>query len=208
MNYIYHIDKLDKNKEYTYADYLTWQFRERVELIMGKMFRMSPAPSSLHQQIVSSLHGTIYQQLKRKKCKVFPAPFDVVLPSPSGLLNTVVQPDISIICDNSKITEKGCVGPPDLIIEVASKSTIKKDLHEKYKLYEQAGVREYWYVYPHDRSLIIFTLNEGIYSASKPLTKGDTAISAITGLRIELDDIFLDAAEEPEEFYGTEMNRI
>lgn len=82
---------------------------------MGKVFRMSPAPSSAHQQIVSSLHGCIYHYLRKKSCRVFPAPFDVVLPSASGVADTVVQPDITVICDLSKITTNGCTGAPDLV---------------------------------------------------------------------------------------------
>ncbi|HET8838464.1 MAG TPA: Uma2 family endonuclease, partial [Flavobacteriaceae bacterium] len=136
MDYITDISKLDQSKRYTYADYLTWRVKERIELIMGKIFRMSPAPSSEHQQIVSALHSNIYQYLKNKSCRVFPAPFDVVLPSSSGKQDNVVQPDISVICDLSKITEKGCTGAPDLVVEVVSKTSVKKDLHEKYALYE------------------------------------------------------------------------
>jgi Uma2 family endonuclease len=170
---------------------------------------MSPAPTSKHQGAVSVLHGTIFQYLKDKPCHVFPAPFDVVLPSSTGVLNTVVQPDITIICDPSKIKEQGCEGSPDLIMEVISKSSVTRDLHEKYTVYEQARVPEYWIVHPYDRSLIIFSLDDnGIYQPSKPLTKGDVAASqVIPGLTIDLDELFADAAEEPEEHYAA-LTRI
>jgi Uma2 family endonuclease len=210
MNYITEIHQLDPSKQYTYADYLTWQMKERIELIMGKIFRMSPAPSSEHQQIVSALHGNIYYHLKNQSCQVFPSPFDVVFPSPSGKQDSVVQPDITVICDASKITEKGCMGAPDLVVEVVSKTSVKKDLHEKYSLYEQHGVKEYWLVLPVERSLIIFTLDKrGIYRAAKPLTKGDTAAShVLEGIEIDLDEVFPTLAEEPEEGYGMEYTRI
>jgi Uma2 family endonuclease len=211
MNYITDINQLDLSKEYTYSDYLTWRVRERIELIMGRIFRMSPAPSSEHQQIVSALHANIYQYLRNKSCRVFPSPFDVVLSSPSGKQNNVVQPDISVICDLSKITEKGCMGAPDLVVEVVSKSSVNKDLHENYVLYEQHGVMEYWLVLPAERSLIIFTLdNQGKYQPAKPLTKGDIAVSHVLGgIRVDLDEIFPTLAEEPEvEGYGMEYNRV
>lgn len=220
------ISGLDQSKEYTYSDYLTWRLKERIELIMGRIFRMSPAspdeasggdagersraPSSEHQQIVSALHGNLYQHLKDKSCRVFPAPFDLVLSSPSGKQDSVVQPDITVICDLSKITDKGCMGAPDLVVEVVSKTSVNKDLHEKYTLYEQHRVKDYWLVLPAERSLMIFTLDdEGIYQAAKPLTRGDTATSRVLpGLAIELDDIFPALAEEPEEGYGMEYMRI
>jgi len=172
------IRQLDLSRSYTYADYLTWQFRERVELIMGKVFKMSPAPSSQHQHILSVLQGTLFQFLKGTPCTVFPAPFDVVLPIGTHE-DTVVQPDITVVCDRAKITSRGCVGTPDLVVEVVSKSSVKHDLHEKYQVYELAGVKEYWVIHPTEMSLIIFILNSGKYAPAKPLTKGDIANSTV-----------------------------
>jgi Uma2 family endonuclease len=196
--------QLDLSKSYTYADYLLWQFQERVELIVGKIFKMSPAPTSRHQHVVSVLQGTLFQYLKGKPCKVFPAPFDVVLTTPAGISNTVVQPDVVVICDSAKITEQGCKGAPDLVVEVVSKSSIRKDLHEKYDVYEQAGVKEYWIVHPLDRSLIIFSLDRsGKYQASKPLTLSDSVTSRVLpGLSLDLNELFIDLVEEPEESYA------
>jgi len=209
MKPITDISQLDVSKSYTYADYLTWQFTDRVELIMGKIFKMSPARSSQHQHITVAISSSIYQFIKNKPCKVFPAPFDVLLPDSSGVKNTVVQPDITVVCDVSKITKAGCTGAPDLVVEVISKSSVKKDLHEKYSIYEQAGVKEYWIVQPHDRSLIIFTLTVAGYQPSKPLTKGDTVTSKVLpGLVIDLDEIFVDVVEEPTESYPLEVKRI
>ncbi len=209
MKPITDIGQLDLTKSYTYADYLTWQFTDRVELIMGKIFKMSPAPTSSHQHAVSVLHGTIFQFLKGKPCKVFPAPFDVSLPDVSGISQTVVQPDITVICNPSRITEQGCNGAADMVVEVISKSSVKKDLHEKYGIYEKAGVKEYWIVQPQDRSLIIFTLTEAGYQPSKPLTKGDLATSQVLpGLAIDLDELFIDVVEEPKALYPLDVKRI
>jgi Uma2 family endonuclease len=210
MSDITDIRQLDQSKEYSYADYLTWHLKERIELIVGRIFRMSPAPGSEHQHIVSALHGNLYQFLKHETCRVFPAPFDVVLPSRSGRQDSVVQPDITVICDVSKITAKGCMGAPDIVVEVVSKASIKKDLHEKYALYEQHGVREYWLVLPAERSLIVFSLDDQrLYRAAKPLTAGDTLRSGVlAGIEIDLDEIFPALAEEPEEGYGMEYERV
>lgn len=197
------INQLDSSKSYTYADYLTWSFPDRVELILGKIFKMSPAPTSRHQYVISVIQGNIFNFLKGKSCKVFPAPFDVILPVTPGIKNTVVQPDVSVICDLSKITAKGCEGAPDLVVEVVSKSSIARDLHEKYGIYEQAGVKEYWIIYPNEKSLIIFQLNDhGKYEPSKPLTKGDVVRSRVlVGLSIDLNELFEDIVNEPEEEY-------
>ncbi len=157
------LDQLDLNGTYTYADYITWQFSERVELILGKIFKMSPAPSSYHQEISSNLNGLFYNFLKKKKCKVYPAPFDVRLPNPklkNGKIINVVQPDICVICDLNIVDEAGCKGAPDLIIEILSSSTSNKDKKDKFELYEQNGVKEYWMIEPFDKTAIIYVLNE------------------------------------------------
>lgn len=203
------IRQLDLSGSYTYSDYLTWRFRERVELIMGKVFSMSPAPTSQHQYTVSFITSAFFQFLKGQPCRVFPAPFDVVLPK-NNIEDTVVQPDITVVCDSAKITEKGCYGAPDLVVEIVSKSSVKKDLHEKYQVYEQAGIREYWVVHPTDRTLVIFILApSGKYIPSKPLTRGDKALSTILpGFEMDLDELFADIVSEPEADYELTVNRI
>lgn len=205
------INQLDLDKHYTYADYLTWQFKERVELIKGKIFRMAAANSTNHQIVLSNL---IYSFGKRSDQheKIFVGPFDVRLPGEARSVNqnTVVQPDICVICDLSKLDSKGCNGVPDLIVEIVSKSSVKKDLHEKFDLYQQAGVPEYWVVQPGDRTINVFTLNEYcVYEISRPKTYGDQISSQILpGLTIELDDIFSNLLEEPDEGYGDEVERL
>jgi Uma2 family endonuclease len=209
MKPITDFNQLDLSGYYTYADYLSWQFQERVELILGKIFRISPAPNSKHQNITMVISASLFHYLKGKPCKVFPAPFDVVLPiKKNGVADTVVQPDVTVICDPSKITEQGCEGAPDLVVEIVSKSSVTRDLHEKYSIYEKAGVNEYWIVHPLDKTLIIFTLSEGKYQPSKPLTKGDIAASKILmGFTLDLNELFIDLVEEPEEDYSM-GNRI
>ncbi|MEM6964526.1 MAG: Uma2 family endonuclease [Bacteroidota bacterium] len=165
MAIITDINDLDFSKKYTYADYLNWQFDEMVELIRGKVYRMSPAPNLNHQNVSTHFVGLIYGYLADEPCKVFHAPFDVKLPLPPAKvavekIDTIVQPDICVVCDPSKLDDKGCTGAPDWIIEILSRGTSKRDLKEKFKLYQHAGVPEYWVVHPLEGTLIIFRLDE------------------------------------------------
>ncbi|MBS9526022.1 Uma2 family endonuclease, partial [Litoribacter alkaliphilus] len=148
----------------------SWDMEEMVEIIKGKVYKWTAAPSSKHQLVIGELIYVFKKFLKNKKCKLFPAPFDVRLPKKS-LKNedifTVVQPDICVICDKSKLDEAGCVGAPDLIVEVLSPSNNKKDLKIKYKLYQEHGVKEYWILHPIAQTLIIYTLENGKYLASR-----------------------------------------
>ncbi len=205
------INQLDLSKKYTFDDYLTWRFKERVELIMGRIFRMTPASSASHQGISVILSSELYGYLKGTPYRVYHAPFDVRLPasgkSSDEEAETVVQPDICVICDLSKIDEKGCNGAPDLIIEIVSKSSIRKDLHEKYAIYEQAGVKEYWIVYPMEKSLTVFYLDDtGKYLPSKPQTMGDFPESRVfTDLHVDLTEVFQDIVQEPQEDYSKQI---
>ena len=159
------IHSLDLSKNYTWSDYLSWQFDEMVEIIKGKVYNMSPAPRAKHQIISSNLQEMLYDLKKSKgKCRVFDAPFDVYFLR-DGKKDTVVQPDICIICDASKIQEHGCVGAPDLIIEITSPSTIKKDLDNKFHLYQECGVKEYWIVIGEQKQVLTYFLHEesGVY---------------------------------------------
>ncbi len=198
MEYITDINQLDVNKKYTYADYLTWRFKERVELIKGKLFKMSPAPKTRHQKVSNNINGEIWTFLKEKPCVVFTAPFDVRLPQKKGKISkTVVQPDICVICDRTKLDERGCVGPPDLIVEILSKSTSKKDLHDKKDLYEENRVLEYWVVHPNDGTLIQFVLNKKTkYEQKGIFTLGDKVPShALKGFELDMDEIFREPGE-------------
>lgn len=196
---ITNINQLDFNKRYTYADYLTWQFDDLVELIRGRIVRMAPAPGTLHQSSSSDLHIIIGSYLRDKPCKVFSAPFDVRLSLPTDQQNadkidTVVQPDISIICDLNKLDERGCQGAPDWIIEILSKSTAQKDLNEKFNLYQHAGVREYWIVHPSEGTVLPFRLNAtGEYEALRPnpyTSPEAVPVGIFPGFSVDLREVF------------------
>lgn len=179
------ISQLDPNGTYSYADYLLWRFEQSVELIRGKVYAISPAPRSVHQRISMRLSGELYTHFRGRGCDVYPAPFDVRLPNPdyepgfTNKIHTVVQPDISVICDSSKIDEFSCVGAPDWIIEITSPSTHKKDFNEKFDLYESAGVREYWIVVPKSQEIYVYTLNEGILEQQEVYEQGGQARSVL-----------------------------
>ena len=186
------LDQLDLTKKYTYADYLTWRFKERVELIKGKIFKMSPAPNTKHQTLLGKLYIQIAQSLETNPCQIFLAPFDVRLRSANrDSYETVVQPDICIICDPEKIDEKGAKGAPDLIIEILSPSTSRKDMRDKYALYEENGVIEYWVVNT-DGTLIQFVLHRGRYQQLGIHTLGDIVVAkGVSGLQVDLDKVFV-----------------
>ncbi len=165
MAKITQLSQLDLNGTYTYADYLTWQFDEALELIKGKIMLMSPAPNVNHQRISIRLGAILYNFLKQKSCQPFAAPFDVRLydKNKSRVANqdiyTVVQPDLCVICDSNKLDAQGCLGSPDWIIEILSKGNSKKEMQIKYELYQENGVMEYWLVYPVEQSVYQFILD-------------------------------------------------
>ncbi len=191
---ITNLSQLDKNKTYSYADYLTWQFDEMVELIKGKLFVMSPAPAERHQRIIGNLHGVIWNFFRHHTCSAYIAPFDVRLlknKSSENEITTVVQPDICVICDLNKIDQQGCLGAPDLIIEIISPSTAKKDINDKFILYEENGVKEYWIVFPDSNALDQYHLVNDKYQRKDLFVKGQTFSStAFPDLRINLEEIF------------------
>ncbi len=180
--------------EYTYADYLKFQFEEMVELIRGKIYKMSPAPQTKHQIISTRLGGEIYAFLKGKKCQVFDAPFDVVLPIANKrkkTATTVVQPDICVICDPKIIDELGCFGVPNLIIEILSASTEPKDRGIKYEVYKEAGINEYWIVSPNNETIEVYLLEFGKYSLKHILGKNDKITPfSLPEIEIDLSEIF------------------
>ncbi|NJO93001.1 MAG: Uma2 family endonuclease [Chloroflexia bacterium] len=175
---------------------MTWRFKERLELIKGKIFKMSPAPAREHQSISSALHGEFRAYLKRKKCKVYHAPFDVRLPNGKNndteKIYTVVQPDIAVICDPDKLDSKGCLGAPDLIIEILSPASAAKDTKDKFQLYQESGVKEYWMVYPGEKLIEVFKLNEnGKYRIEDKYNRNETIhVNMLGDLKIELVDVF------------------
>ena len=179
---------------YSYADYLKWRLDEQVELIKGKIFKMSPAPKRIHQRVSIVIASRLFYFLEGKICQVYDAPFDVRLPIKSKKdedIFTVVQPDICVICDPNKLDDAGCIGAPDIVIEILSKGNNKKELQNKYEVYEESGVKEYWVVFPDEQTLLIYSLINGKYQASRLFTRGDEIKSDILpGFVLVLDDVF------------------
>jgi Uma2 family endonuclease len=184
--------QLDLTKSYTYLDYLKWTFDERVELIKGKILKMSPAPSWRHQNLSGNLYTLFEHYFKKHSCKVFYAPIDVCLPIPNqNKANTVVQPDLCILCDLNKLDDHGIIGSPDLIVEILSPGNVKHDLTTKFNLYEEAGVPEYWIVDYENKNLIIYSLKNKEYAGSKIYTESETAASVLfPEIEIRISDLF------------------
>ncbi len=185
---------LDLNKTYTYADYYKWKFEERVELIKGFIFKMSPAANRVHQEIVGGIFRELSNFLFKKPCRVYIAPFDVRFPRKSKSdkdIITVLQPDICVVCDLEKLDERGCLGAPDLVVEVLSPGNSKKEVKNKYNIYEEAGVKEYWIVDPTHQTIQINKLVEGKYQPQRALTVGDIVTTdVLPGFSMDLADIF------------------
>lgn len=188
---------VNPNKIYTYKDYLTYNECERIEIMDGQIYNMSPAPSRVHQEIISALVIEIGNYIKSHNgpCKVYPAPFDVILKKDDeNLINSknVVQPDISVICDKSKLTDKGCTGSPDMIVEVISPYNPSNDYVRKLNLYEQFKVKEYWIVNPMKKNVLVYTLTDNGYDSPNSYTFNDKIKVNIYGdLEIDFSSIDL-----------------
>ncbi len=199
MKPITDISQLDFKKQYTYADYLNWRVSERLELIKGWIYKMSPAPKTKHQESSGELFYAFKHFMKstHKKCKIFDAPFDVRLKrnkDQNDEIDTVVQPDICIVCDLEKLDDAGCLGAPDLIVEVLSDSTAKKDYNEKFNIYEENKVKEYWIVNPATKTIEVFSLIDekyeslGLFSESEG--QKEVAGNLFPEMKISLKTIF------------------
>ena len=186
---------------FTYRDYASWPDDERWELVDGAAYDMCAAPSRRHQgiSVVMSMYFSTF--FKGKPCKFYYAPFDVVLPEPDTAdwrdSVNVVQPDLLVVCDPSKLTNQGCVGAPDLTVEIISPYTSKKDIREKFDLYERKGVREYWIVFPGERAVHVFRrteegrFDEGqIYDLAGPRPSSEAVSSLFPGLSVPLKELF------------------
>ncbi len=169
---------------------------KRRELINGFVHLMTPAPKRKHQKISFILGNKFYNCINKNNCEVYTAPFDVRLPKKGETVDekiyTVVQPDISVICDLSKLDDRGCIGAPDLIVEILSPSTAKKDMNDKFDLYQEVGVKEYWIVSPNDENINVFLLDKkgkyqliGMYAGDMEIK-----VNIFDNLKIKLEDIF------------------
>ncbi|MEY3240329.1 MAG: hypothetical protein RIR11_1767 [Bacteroidota bacterium] len=189
------LDQLDPNGTYTYADYLLWQFEQRIELLRGKIRKMA-APNRRHQDITISLVKPFILSLEKSHCKVYVAPFDVRLKRARDDKDviTVIQPDLCVICDLSKLDTRGCNGAPDLIIEILSPGNSRTEMRDKFELYQEAGVLEYWIVNPTEKTIQVFSLNEqGRYIGLPPTVEGDILTTPIIpNLEVDVTEVFKD----------------
>jgi Uma2 family endonuclease len=179
----------DANR-YTYGDYRTWTDDKRWELIDGFAYAMAPAPTRVHQLVVGEVFRQIANQLQAQRCRPFVAPFDVRLPRANeadAAIDTVVQPDITVVCDPAKLDERGCRGAPDWVIEVLSPATADHDHRVKRALYERVGVLEYWLIHPTDRVVHVYLAEQGAYG--KPAVfdfSGSIPALAVSGILVDL----------------------
>ena len=194
---------LDTTKRYTYADYLTWMDDMRRELYDGFVEMMTPAPSRKHQFISTNITGLIWNFLRGKQCLLLHAPSDVRLPKNKNnsdeTIYTVLQPDLYVVCDLTKLDDRGCLGAPDLVIEITSPKTARRDLKDKYQIYEQHGVREYWIVNPSDENVLTFVLDANGKFQLAGLYAGDDKIPVHIfdgDLQIDLTEVFENKTED------------
>jgi len=185
---------LDPNGHYTYKDYLSWPDEFRCELINGVIYEMYGAARRLHQDILGELVGIFISFFKGKTCRMYFAPFDIILTAfgtRESDSDTVVQPDLSVFCDRSKLTPAGATGAPDLAVEILSPSTALKDQREKRVLYERHRVREYWVINPANETAMIYVLgDDGKFQRPQLVCRGETVKSTIfPGLEAAIDVI-------------------
>lgn len=181
-------------QKFSYQDYLAWPEGERWELVDGEAYAMSPAPLLEHQGVLGDLFALIAWHLRDKPCRVFPAPFDVRLAKFGAAdqdVFDVVQPDITVICDPSKLDRRGCLGAPDWVVEILSPATAARDQGIKRGLYERHGVAEYWLIHPTDRTLFIYRLENGTYGKPGIFDAEATVVpSVFPELAISLPEVF------------------
>ena len=182
-------------KYYTYADVLSWDEDVRAEIIDGDLYMMAE-PSTDHQIISGELFGQIWTFLRDKPCQVFAAPFGVRLfeqegDAPSNV-KTVLEPDISVVCDKKKLDKRGCKGAPDFVIEILSPSNERHDRLVKFNLYQRAKVREYWIVDPRSSTVEVMLPDEnGKLTISEVYSRKDTApVTVLPGCMIDLAKVF------------------
>ena len=182
------MEALQRNgNNYTFEDYMSWDDDQRWEIIDGIAYAMASL-STIHQRLISRVHGQLFNFLKGKPCEVFTAPFGVRLNAEKN--NTVVEPDIVVICDKNKIDEKGCKGAPDFIIEILSPSTASYDMVLKFNKYHEAGVREYWMIDPNNKTVSANTLSGDNYIHKSYGMAGIAPVSVLPGCGINLSEVF------------------
>jgi Uma2 family endonuclease len=188
---------LRADARYTYGDYLQWPDEYRCELIGGVIYDMSPAPTRRHQEVSMELSVQVGSFLRGRPCRAYAAPFDVRLPQADEAdeeIDTVVRPDLVVICDEAKLDERGCRGAPDWVVEILSPHTARKDQIRKRDLYEHHGVREYWLIQPLDGTLTLYRLRpDGRFGPAEIVeTSGETPVGVLPGLTIRWEGLFLE----------------
>ena len=178
---------------YTYADALRWGEGERIEIIEGEAVMMVP-PNREHQEISGEIFLQLATYLKGKSCKVYHAPFGVRLfergsDRPEDV-DTLLEPDITVVCDPAKLDDQGCKGAPDMVVEILSPSTQRHDRLVKFGLYQRAGVREYWIVDPAARVVSVYTLKDGQYYAAAYGAEDSIAVGVLEGCQVGLGPVF------------------
>ena len=185
------MDALRQDKHYTYADYLTWGDEVRYELIDGVPYLLA-APGTAHQRVSREIFKHLAVFLTGKPCEVFSAPYDVRLNAHEGD-DTVVQPDILVVCDKSKLDDKGCVGAPDMVIEILSPTNESHDRLVKFNQYLRAGVREYWIVSPDSKLVSVHILRDRQYVTMAYGETNTVPVHVLDGCTIEFSDIFVES---------------
>lgn len=184
----------EKKMKYTLADCLAWEEGTRGEIIDGEAVMMAP-PSTAHQLISMELARQLANFLEGRKCRVLPAPFAVRLFERAGDkpedVQTVVEPDLSVVCDSAKLDKYGCRGAPDLVVEVLSPSTQRHDRLVKLDLYQRAGVLEYWIVSPEEQTVQVLLLRGGLLLPHELYGPEDIAkVNVLEGCFVELSKVF------------------
>lgn len=178
---------------HTYGDYLIWTEDDRYELIDGTAYLMVPAPSLDHQEIAGEIYFQVRRALGDSPCRAFIAPVDVRLPKGNETderIETVLQPDVLVVCDPAKLDRRGVRGAPDWVVEVLSPATAGHDQIQKRRVYERHGVAEYWLIHPNDRVVTIYRLVGGEYG--KPEVQalaGETRVGVLPGLSIAWNEL-------------------
>lgn len=180
-------------QHHTYADYLGWPEDVRCELIDGVAWLMAPAPDLAHQDVAGEVYFQLRRMLEGQPCRPFIAPVDVRLPragEDDDAIDTVVQPDVLVVCDPARLDRRGVRGAPDFVVEVLSPATAAHDHVRKRRVYERAGVREYWLVHPTDRMVTIYRLAGAEYGKPEVcVLAGETPVGVLPGVAIAWDDL-------------------
>jgi Uma2 family endonuclease len=184
------VDNIDEKQRYTYADYLEWEGPQRYQLFNGEAFQMA-SPSVVHQALLMGLSSKFDNWLIGKPCQVFASPLDVRLfPEEDNSDDTVLQPDLLVVCDKDKLGKGSVNGSPDLVVEIVSPSNSHSELFYKFQFYLEAGVREYWIIEPETRKVVVHIYDNGHYLSTAYKDNARIPVAILPGLEIPLEDLW------------------